>query len=345
MRQEYKKTIKVKSLWLAIKHHFLLFFSFFGIMLFCGFIASNFVVKKEYQSSIKLENQTSVSYIHLNNLADLCVDKRVFTITLNSLSEKNIVHESGKPIIEEDLSSGVIAPKYRENGYSITIIFQSTDKTITKPVLDELGKAVLDFAGTNFDTFYSHFRISGEASNPIKISQEKKTFFVFLIVGAIGGYFICFIKEIVRDPVQDKEDVEDLCKANVFVLSNKNKKFFTRDTKAQTTTIDDYSVDIDSLKGALRDIRKICIFKWKNTSDDFVNSVKNKLYSLLDRGDASINIIDFDHSKGNDELEDGDIGIFIIVVSNKTKREDLYNSINSISLNGVIGINVLLIKN
>lgn len=223
MKNEYNRKIKIKTLWLSLKHHFFLFFGILATAIVCGTLAATLIVKKEYQSSIKIENQNAVSYVHLNNLSDLCIDKRTVTLLANSLSEKNITHENGESITEKELISGMITPKYRKNGYSITVLFQSRDRTITKPVLDELGSVVLDYAGEIYESFYTHFRVAGEATQPTKISQEKKTFYVFLISGFIFGYFVCLAKEIYDDKIADENDIEDITNDTVLLLRGKGK--------------------------------------------------------------------------------------------------------------------------
>ena len=214
--KKYEKTISLKALWLAVIRRFKYMLFIFIPIAVTTLVVTTFILEKTYQSSAMVSKTSVFSASQYGVLESFFKSEEVIDKTIENLNINGIKHSNGNEIRTDEIVGGLSFSALNTNSIYVTISYQSTDKSITQPVLNELTMTAVELLKTNDSTKkdFSSVAVSSAASSAVKNSKENRYLFIGIAAGLVVAYGLSFIDEIISDEVYDKADVELLgCEA------------------------------------------------------------------------------------------------------------------------------------
>ena len=204
----YEKSIGLKTIYLTIIRRWKIILFLFIPIALVSFVVTNFFMTKTYQSSVTVSKDTAFSATHFDKFKTALKSSDLATTVADALKEDGTKHSNGNEITASEILSGLSFTTPATTAVSATFSFQSTDNTITQPVLAKFAdsavesiKAVSEFKG---------IKVTSTASAAVKNSSERKYLIIGIAAGAVVALGGAFIYEIISDEVYDKGDVEML---------------------------------------------------------------------------------------------------------------------------------------
>ena len=213
---KYEKNIGLKNIWLTIIRRFKTILLIFVPIAVTTLIVTTFVLTKTYQSSATISKTTVFNAAQHQILQSYASNEETITKMVDKLKEKDIKHSNGKEISASDIVSGLSFSALNTSSIYVTIFYQTTDKSIAQPVLEELTAITVDTLKNDETTKkdFSSVAISSSAGAAVKNSKEKKYLLIGIAAGLVVACGLAFIDEVISDEVYDKSDVELLgCEA------------------------------------------------------------------------------------------------------------------------------------
>ena len=211
MSQKYERTIGLKTIWITFIRRFKIIFLIFIPAALASVIFTQFLITKTYISSTTYYNAggfTVAKYPIVYTAVKSITTAETVANNLAGADEHKVVkHSNGSPITKEEIYSGItIATSISANTSYVSFTFQSSDKSITKAVLEEVATVALpEITKTFKDT-----TISSHASDGTKNSNDNKYMLIGLVVGAVLALGFAFADEVFSDEVFDKYDAINL---------------------------------------------------------------------------------------------------------------------------------------
>ena len=221
--KKYERRVSLKTLLLLFirRYEFIAIFLIPSVV--ASLIISQVVNKKTYSSSVSLQYYGSV--ITANNykiVRDVVLSSGTISMTAKNLKENKIVHSNGNEISETDILNGISVTDYATNSIYFTFSYESTDKSVTDLVLDELTEMTLYSLKKDPSTKLGGMTVAVPVSEPKANDKNRKTLILGLGVGVLASLASAFIAEIILDEVYDKSDVE-LFGGTAYEISLPNK--------------------------------------------------------------------------------------------------------------------------
>ena len=204
--KEYEKIIGLRTIYLTVVRRFKYFLFIFLPILISSFVVTNFIMTKTYQSSATMSKTSIFSSPHYQSLQLSLKDKELHLSVVESLNNNQIKHFDNSPITAEEISSGIHFGDLGYNAISVSFYFQSTDKTIVQPVLEELSKQSVEILKQQPD--FTTLFISSSASAPYKNSKENRYFLIGAGIGFVAAFAVSFVIEVASDNVYDRRDLK-----------------------------------------------------------------------------------------------------------------------------------------
>lgn len=211
MPQQYERLIGLKTIWLTIVRRFKVIFIIFIPIALASVMYTQLFMTKTYQSSVTYYCAGSFTAVKYPAIPSAVKSMETATQVEKNLAgaDDHVVvrHANGNPITKEEIYSGItIASSISSTTGTISFTYQSTDKTVTKAILEEvatvaLPEVVKTFAGTV---------ISTHAGEGVKNSSENKYMLIGIAAGLVLACGFAFVDEIFSDEVYDKYDVMNL---------------------------------------------------------------------------------------------------------------------------------------
>lgn len=223
--ENYEKAINLKTIWLMFKRRFDLIILFFCSIALATFLATTFMVTKTYQSGATITKNNAISETNYQVISRYVKDSEVVTTTANNLKKGDVKHSNGKDITPEEILSGISLSSYTANAVDFKLYFQSTDRSITMDVTNELAVVSIQKLKSVDEGQFSSLTVTTAAVDGVKNSKDTRYLIIGLAVGAVFALGAAFIDEIVSDEVYDEKDLAYLgCKGFVLDTNNKVRK-------------------------------------------------------------------------------------------------------------------------
>ena len=208
--ENYEKNISLKTIWLTFRRRYDGILFIFIPILLASFLVTNFMMTKTYLSTATVNNTANVTDVQKQNMQAIVNQNDTLASVADNLRTANIKHANGAWISVEELTPAKSGPFFvvstSTTSITVTITFQSTDKTITKYVLDEMmNVAIPKFKakGIGLDNLGSPTPATAGTKN----SKETKYFLIAAAAGLVVALAVPFIYEIVADEVFDAKDI------------------------------------------------------------------------------------------------------------------------------------------
>ncbi|MBO4668055.1 MAG: hypothetical protein J5666_08045 [Bacilli bacterium] len=206
--EHYEKNISLKTIYLTFVRRFKLILFLFVPIALGSVVVTQFVMTKTYASSSVVSKTAVFNASHYQTLKLSFSSNDLLTNVKAKLDEQNIKHSNGNEITVSEISSGLSFSALNTNDVSVTVSYQSTDKSITQPVLKEL--VTLGVNGLKENGDFKTLSITTEATEGVKNSKNGKQLLIGIAAGVVVALGLPFVYEIISDEVYDKKDVEML---------------------------------------------------------------------------------------------------------------------------------------
>lgn len=204
--EKYERNVGLKTIWLTfVRRYDVIVFIFVPVLLVSALV-TQVILKKQYYSEVVVSKSTIITNEQYQNIQTAASKSSTASKVYTSLKEKGLKHKDGSEISAAEIQSGVSFPKYTSNSISASFVFNSSDKTITKFVLDEIATTAVDELKTK--TYFSDLTILKSASNPVVDKKNMKYFLIASGAGLLLSLAAAFVYEIVTDKVYSRNDVE-----------------------------------------------------------------------------------------------------------------------------------------
>ncbi len=202
---EYEKSISLRDVYLTLVRRTEMILIIFIPLFLASFLVTNFVMPKKYTSSTTINNGGSaITQATYSSIQMSLQTSSIFGLVEENLATGGIKHSSGAPISLSDISSGLEFSSFASNMVSFTISFSSSDKAISKPVLESYSSIALTAVA---DTF-PNLSVYSSATEAIKTSSENKYFLLASAASVVLALAVPFAVEIVEDKIFDANDIK-----------------------------------------------------------------------------------------------------------------------------------------
>lgn len=208
--KKYEKTIGLKTVWLTIVRRFYYILFVFVPIALASLLVTSFAIPKTYQSSVTVSKTTVFLAAQHQILQNYTKDENTINFAIEQFNTKGIKHSNGDEINIKEIVEGLSFSSLDVNSIFVTVYYQSLDKTIVQPVLNELITATIDSL-KNDETTKKDFAtlvISSPASDAVKNSNERKYLLIGIAAGLFVSFGLAFVDEVISDELYDKADVE-----------------------------------------------------------------------------------------------------------------------------------------
>ena len=226
--RKYERQISFKTLFLSLIRRFDMFFIALAISTIGSVLASQVFVKQAYYSTASLGRYDSViKENQYNKTREYIISETTINATAKELEKNSIYHANGNAISINEISEGITVESLATNSIYINLKFESTDKNITKDVLNYLASVTIDQIRSSGDESIKGTKITRQASDPVKSSKNQKLLITGIVAGALISLVLAFLSEIILDEVYDADDINILgSKAyETQFIGEKEKKF------------------------------------------------------------------------------------------------------------------------
>lgn len=206
---KYERSISLKTIYLTLVRRFKLILFLFIPIAAASVVVTQFVMTKTYQSSSVVSKTAVFNAGHYQTLKLAFTNSELLDNVKAKLDENEIKHSNGNEVTISEISSGLTFSALNTNDVSVTVYYQSTDKSITQPVLNQLVTLGVEGLKESSKDFAA-LSVTKEASEGVKNSKEKKQLLIGLAAGVVVALGLPFVYEIISDEVYDKKDVEML---------------------------------------------------------------------------------------------------------------------------------------
>lgn len=203
--ENYEKNISLKTIWLTFRRRYDGILFIFIPILLASFLVTNFMMTKTYLSTATANNTAVINDTQRQNVQALIKKSETLTTVANNLKANGHKHANGAYIAPEEIGAKALV-SIATNSITMTVTFESTDKTITKYVLDEILNVALPIAKTS-GWGLDKLAVASPASAATKNSKETKYFLIAAAAGLVVALAVPFIYEIVADEVFDAKDI------------------------------------------------------------------------------------------------------------------------------------------
>jgi len=239
--------LTISRFFLAIKRGILEIIVFTLVFFGVGNFLARFFVATEYRSTGELQLVEGINTVHPSNVQSIMLSSAVINNTYEALTESEVLHEDGTPIILADLEGHFSASI---DSISVKVAYVNTDSSITKVVMQTYlneGKEYLDQKYPAYKIF-----ISQEASDTVIYDVNKKeTILLCTLFGLLTGFVISLLKEALADKLYSKNEIVDI-KMNILNVNSLTKKIMflpiqQRALKCSTETVVSFKNNLELL--------------------------------------------------------------------------------------------------
>ena len=227
---KYERIIGLKTIWTTIVRRWYVFFMIFIPVALISYIVTDKMLTKTYVSSVSFSRGagTTISTAQHTVMQTYIMDT---TENKGDPTKSGAIAKAVAALVQEEITitaaeikSGLTFNSMSNNSASFTVMFTSKNQTMVQPIL----KAVSEFAIENMQNSgindYKNSTIVSPASAATKNSKERTYFLIALAAGAVIGFGIPFVDEIVGDEVYDKYDIENLGCSALEIKAKPKKK-------------------------------------------------------------------------------------------------------------------------
>ena len=206
--EHYEKSISLKTIYLTLVRRFKLIILLFVPIALTSLVVTQFIMTKTYQSTSVVSKTTVFNASQYQTLKLSFIDNEFLTSVKNHLEENNVKHSNGNEITVGEIASGLSFSVLNINDVSVSVYYQSKDRSITQPVLNQI--VALGVEGLKENKDFATLSITKEATTGVKNSKENKQLLIGMAAGVVVALGLPFVYEIISDEVYDKKDVEAL---------------------------------------------------------------------------------------------------------------------------------------